>query len=234
MKIPNIYSEIPRLTITQLRIAARVSGMEHISDFSPDGDKQESKISWPKVSRAVLARDNYSCRICGQSSLKPYSPAGRRSAVHLDVQVHHIIPRKDSGSDSFLNLVTLCEQCHRKTFKIGYAGLPQAERSLDDFVSGIGFCVPAEYADTRSNMGHCRLIDYDRAYIPESGKYEIIEVEGSFLDVISISLGMPEIQESARYFENAYGAKSYMTVRAEGTRSGSIRVFTDASGRPIL
>lgn len=54
--------------------------------------------------KACLARDGYKCRVCiSQDKL----------------QVHHIIPRKDGGSDKLSNLMTLCETCHDKHHKEG-------------------------------------------------------------------------------------------------------------------
>ena len=52
------------------------------------------------VKQAVLSRDNYTCQSC------------KKEAQHLEV--HHIIPRHQDGSDSMENLVTLCNDCHKK------------------------------------------------------------------------------------------------------------------------
>ena len=49
---------------------------------------------------AVLYRDNYTCQIC--------------SKKHARLEVHHIIFRSHGGSDEESNLMTLCEDCHRK------------------------------------------------------------------------------------------------------------------------
>jgi|YelNatPaOPRAMG01_1025707.scaffolds.fasta_scaffold00402_34 hypothetical protein len=234
MNIPNLYSEIPRLTVSELHAAERVAGLEHVYDFLPGGDSGKSLLPWAKMSRAVLARDSYSCRICGKSSLKSFTSSASMRNVHLDVQVHHIIPRKDSGSDSFMNLITLCESCHHKTFKNGYAGLPPVERSLEDFSTRMNFGVPEEYAVKSDKSTKSRLIDYARSYVQESGAYEIIEVEGSSLEVSSVAIEMNEISEFARYFEKVYGAKSYISVKARGTRSGLLRIFIGSDGKPVL
>jgi 5-methylcytosine-specific restriction endonuclease McrA len=45
----------------------------------------------------VLVRDNWRCQKCG-------SPR--------NLQVHHKIPRSQSGDDSEFNLITLCSGCH--------------------------------------------------------------------------------------------------------------------------
>ena len=45
----------------------------------------------------VLARDRWTCQMCG-------------SKQQLDV--HHIIPRSRAGADCERNLITLCRTCH--------------------------------------------------------------------------------------------------------------------------
>lgn len=50
----------------------------------------------------VLARDGYTCQCC----------KGKRKDSHLEV--HHILPRSQGGSDDAENLVTLCHTCHTK------------------------------------------------------------------------------------------------------------------------
>ena len=50
---------------------------------------------------ATLMRDNFQCQECGKQSCK--------------LEVHHIIPRCQNGSDTIYNVITLCEKCHQKT-----------------------------------------------------------------------------------------------------------------------
>ncbi len=50
-----------------------------------------------KTRDEVLRRDNHQCRNCN---------------CHLDVQVHHVLPRSQGGSNLSHNLVTLCGICH--------------------------------------------------------------------------------------------------------------------------
>lgn len=49
---------------------------------------------------AVLNRDNYTCQCCKK----------KKGAMH----VHHIIYRSNGGSDKMDNLITLCEDCHKR------------------------------------------------------------------------------------------------------------------------
>jgi 5-methylcytosine-specific restriction endonuclease McrA len=50
---------------------------------------------------SILNRDDYICASCGIQD----SVIGR-------MQVHHIIPVSHGGSDSRLNLITVCKPCH--------------------------------------------------------------------------------------------------------------------------
>ncbi|MDE0658047.1 MAG: HNH endonuclease [Gammaproteobacteria bacterium] len=53
---------------------------------------------WRRVRRHVLERDGYACCRCG------------RRGVRLEVD--HVVPLKDGGTDDLSNLQTLCKPCH--------------------------------------------------------------------------------------------------------------------------
>ena len=52
---------------------------------------------------AILHRDNYTCQCCGKKNCR--------------LEVHHIIFRSNGGTDDERNLITLCEDCHKKIHK---------------------------------------------------------------------------------------------------------------------
>lgn len=52
---------------------------------------------------ACLNRDNYTCQCCKT----------KKGTLHA----HHIIYRKNGGADTLDNLITLCEECHKKLHK---------------------------------------------------------------------------------------------------------------------
>lgn len=54
----------------------------------------------PSVRAAVLARDHHQCQAPGCGS------------THF-LEVHHVVPRRDGGTNQAPNLVTLCGRCHR-------------------------------------------------------------------------------------------------------------------------
>lgn len=73
--------------------------------------------SWTWCMNAVGSRDGWKCRICGGK--------GEAKTVYgHTIEVHHIIPKSKGGADHPLNLITLCNLCHQKTFLNNYEGLP--------------------------------------------------------------------------------------------------------------
>ena len=103
-------------------INRKYSQYSPIRDFSPEGDTTPSKISWSIARKIVLDRDRYKCRVCGKASLS--EDFDQISRIKLEVEVHHIIPRKIGGSNSFKNLISLCHSCHVSTFSNSYSGIP--------------------------------------------------------------------------------------------------------------
>ena len=62
---------------------------------------QKSNRLDENIRKAVILRDKCKCMECGKSNRR--------------LEVHHIKPRRLNGSNTLGNLITLCEQCHRKT-----------------------------------------------------------------------------------------------------------------------
>lgn len=61
---------------------------------------QKSNRLDENIRKAVLIRDNNTCKMCGKK--------------HGSMEIHHILPRRLNGTDSVANLVTLCHKCHKK------------------------------------------------------------------------------------------------------------------------
>lgn len=59
----------------------------------------------------ILDRDDHRCCRC---KFKSYEIG--------EMQVHHIIPVSEGGSDDNINLITLCKHCHTKVHQIGWEG----------------------------------------------------------------------------------------------------------------
>jgi hypothetical protein len=50
--------------------------------------------------KQILHRDHFTCQSCG------------RRFPPTQLEVHHLLPKTQKGSDSFRNLITLCKECH--------------------------------------------------------------------------------------------------------------------------
>jgi uncharacterized protein YjhX (UPF0386 family) len=94
----------------------KVNGVNH--PIGPDNHMWRGGItplyarkSWAIRARECWDRDGWICQECGCECY------GRRLAQRVDprrcVQAHHIVPRRNGGSNELENLVTLCRTCHR-------------------------------------------------------------------------------------------------------------------------
>lgn len=90
--------------ISSLAKGKKLNGKEYQqSDF--EGENQKAKVRW---------RDKYECQKCfGKDFL----------------QIHHIIERKNGGTNALNNLITLCKECHRDL----HSGLWRIEKSTKHF-----------------------------------------------------------------------------------------------------
>lgn len=69
-----------------------------------EGRTTPEKADWAEIRLAVLARDGYHCTQCGGQD---------------KLHVHHVRPRRKSGTSQMDNLQTLCESCHVSTTQWG-------------------------------------------------------------------------------------------------------------------
>lgn len=89
-------------------------------DFVPEGalaKDVDERYSWTATMNLVGQRDNWRCRICGGKGIQ-------KTEYGHTIEVHHIIPKGIGGADHPLNLITLCNICHQKTFRNDYKGIP--------------------------------------------------------------------------------------------------------------
>ncbi len=69
------------------------------ADIHRPGEPNKSTIP-PRIRREILARDRHQCR--------------RKGCNHTRfLEIHHITPRAEGGSNKIDNLVTLCTACHK-------------------------------------------------------------------------------------------------------------------------
>ena len=88
------------LPVSRIVIESASFDIQKIRDPGIEGEEyqQGEQLGYENVKAYVKARDGFRCRSCG-------------SRDHIEV--HHIRQRKDGGSNSPDNLVTLCHECHR-------------------------------------------------------------------------------------------------------------------------
>ena len=91
------------IPITQVVIETVSFDIQKILKPSISGKEYQegAQLGFENVKMYVRYRDRYTCKMCGSNSRK--------------LEVHHIVPKEDTGSDSPKNLVTLCKRCHNKT-----------------------------------------------------------------------------------------------------------------------
>lgn len=102
--------------------------------YKKEGTKNKYHYSsWWQVKRLVLIRDSEKegktpwkwhpkCQSCGKIS--DYDVNCNLNLCTDFIEIHHIIPWCRGGTDNPENLIVLCHDCHKKTYKGGYAGLP--------------------------------------------------------------------------------------------------------------
>jgi hypothetical protein len=66
-------------------------------------DQYSQLLYWSKVRGDVLKRDNNVCQVCLSTST-------------TKLHIHHILKRKEGGSDHLDNLITVCPSCHKKAY----------------------------------------------------------------------------------------------------------------------
>ena len=233
----NFYKEIPKLPSSRVSSVSRNFSLENVRDFNPAGDKGGKSIPWPTISKAVMARDNYECRVCGKSSFAQVDTSSAFDRIHFELEVHHIIPRKDGGVDTFDNLITLCEECHHKTFSNGYSGVPVSrERDLFSFETKILFAVPPELDVVSSTEIRAGFLDgYDRVFDQSENRYRVISVEGSRLKINVAGILIEDYRKIVSKVILEHDVADYITLNAQiSGLSNKVRILVDSSADLIV
>ena len=235
--VESVYKDIPRLPVSVLSMVSSRFGIAEVVDFNPSGDSSEKNIPWATISRAVLARDNYMCRLCGKTSLSPIDNSKNYNRVHFEVEVHHIVPRKNKGSDSFRNLVTLCEECHHRTFSNNYAGVPvSVRRDLFSYERRIEFVFPPD--NNSSYEGDKKIgfvLDHERIFDPDEHLYRVMPLSGAKLKVSLASLTIDQYRDVLSEIIRYNSVKDYATLTANVSgKETAVRVLIDADDTPLI
>ena len=228
----NYFKDIPVLDPVVIRKVRETYGIQSVEDFSPEGDRRSKPIPWKKISASVMMRDGYSCRVCGKSDLELVNSSTKYNKLHLGLEVHHIIPRKDGGSDSFSNLITLCEECHRKTFSNGYSGIPAdpEDVSLYRYEKDINLALMPEMAEQGMRIRNGTLKNYQRS---ESGF--IVPYEGSGIQVFYTPLSLSDYRNIILQNHDSHLIHDYVTmnIRSNGEKT-RVRVLKDTEGHYLI
>lgn len=227
----NLFKDIPKLPQSRIVNVSMSFGISEVRDFDPEGDRSTKSIPWSNISKAVLARDQYRCRVCGKGSLSPVDNSRDYNKIHFELEVHHIIPRKDGGSDSFQNLITLCEDCHHKTFTGGYSGVPvEKEKDLFSFDRTFLFALPADSLSLfRGNIRSATLEDYDRVFDPTENRYRVVPMLNTNLRINVAELMVEDYRILVRSILMEHDVKDYITLEAKASGGGiNVRILVDS------
>lgn len=83
------------------REAARIAEEKRLAYEASLQEKYDTIKQWSQIRQDVLDRDQHTCQLCG---------AEGKSKLHI----HHILKRKNGGTDHYDNLLTVCPKCHFK------------------------------------------------------------------------------------------------------------------------
>ncbi|MEM0158418.1 MAG: HNH endonuclease [Thermoplasmataceae archaeon] len=228
------FKDIPMIDPFHLQYVSEKFGLTRIEDFSPTGDSGEDDLPWNRVSQAVLMRDNFQCRVCERSEFSSVPTDQGYSKIHISLEVHHIVPRKDRGSDSFRNLITLCEECHKKTFKSDYGGVPHTGPLDLYYLDNMVYVyIPVEI-DSRKHWLSAFLQNYhtdfsDRGYrilSPAKGARYLARIIQTDIK------GFREIGDELRAYADANDFRTLVTQQVNGQKM-KVRFFIDRDHRII-
>lgn len=130
---------------------------------------------WKWRRREAIIRDEYTCQECGAKG-GPEGDAG--------LEVHHITPVAEGGSDDLENLETLCSDCHHEHHSdepVRNSGWFEKEHVDEDFLEAIealgGTAGTAEVAD---EVGCPQRTAYHRLdELRDAGRIEGRKIGGS-------------------------------------------------------
>jgi len=127
IKVINHVKEI--LPVSQINIEVASFDVQKIKnpDISGTGYQDGEQTGFWNTREYVLHRDGHICQVCKGKSKYPV------------LEVHHIIPRSQGGTDKPDNLITLCETCHQKYHRgeIKLKIKPSKEFKAETFMSTV-------------------------------------------------------------------------------------------------
>ncbi|HKM13741.1 MAG TPA: HNH endonuclease [Candidatus Methanomethylophilaceae archaeon] len=97
--IENVHKDVRRkVALYYLHRLAKQGYSELGSDESVPCADSWGTFWWMWAREATLSRDGDTCRLCSSDK---------------ELHVHHIMPKSEGGADNPLNLITVCNTCHK-------------------------------------------------------------------------------------------------------------------------
>ena len=132
------------------------------------------QYGWENIKMYVRARDNYTCQYCG--AVNP-----------PDLEVDHIMPRSQGGSDRPDNLVAACHDCNqrkgnRTAAEFGYpavqerAGQPLREAAHTQAGKRATLEQLTEVAPVGITYGYVTKVDRERMGLPKTHYYDAVVI----------------------------------------------------------
>ncbi len=144
-KVTEIFDALDFHKISWLPQGSRIDPYDGIS---VPYDSTASSILWYRMRNAILKRDDHRCQLCKRQSDK-YNDGSFRDQIlsgrktkwgydHYDtLEVHHIIPRLEGGTDHPTNLITVCTSCHSKLTGAMLSRLADARAFMDALANSV-------------------------------------------------------------------------------------------------
>jgi hypothetical protein len=183
---------------------------------SPRCDRGRSYSGdWRKICNRVKKRDHWTCQKCQIRG---------GTAGTAELHVHQIVPRSKSGEDSTDNLITLCEDCHRRehshqiespdTTITSSDSTPSSSR-LSTSNSGDSFATNSDSAESASGYGESHSVNRtnDWGYEVQTG----ISPQSPYYGVTKRSTSSEDLPRDASANRDAESRPQ----DSESTRTGS-------------
>lgn len=232
----SVFKDIPRLPYVRLMDVSGMFRIAQVEDFDYRGESRGKNVPWQTISKAVLLRDDYRCRVCGKGTFTQVDSADLYDKVHFDLEVHHIVPRKDGGNDSFKNLISLCSACHHVTFSNRYTGVP-VRNSMDlfSFERKIFLAIPPD--ETQNFSGQLEkgtLRDYQRVFDQENMRHMVVPMRGARLEFSALRVTLEEYRKIVSGMIHSLDIADYSTYASVISGSDEkCRFLTDSNGSII-
>ncbi|MCX6088740.1 MAG: RNA-guided endonuclease IscB [Caldiserica bacterium] len=204
------------LPVTQINVEVASFDIQKIKNPDIKGtDYQNGKQKgfW-NVREYALYRDNHTCQYCKGKSKDPI------------LEIHHIIPQSQCGTDKPDNLITLCETCHKhihdnhlegeiaKKFKLGN------EFKVETFMSMVRWMLINKLKELGNDTYHTY------GYITKSSRIGASLPKSHINDAFIIAYGSKQERNNTQYFIRQIRKCNRSLFKANLVKEGKRKVNT--------